>query len=140
MNKRAFTLIEVLVTLCILAIVSLMVCSTVCVSKKYESINMKCMEMTYLSEMIIENLKAAKSDHENNIYICKTEVNEIINLFETNKSANISLNYQGQYDNYNILIDKKERSDRLWEVCVTITYIKVGGKQSVKIKTLIPSQ
>lgn len=140
MKKKGFTLVEVLMGLCLLGLISLTILPIIASSAKLSNRNYKRTEMAYLGEMIIENLKAFKYDSESTNYICNTEVEEIINLFKSQERSNIELVFLGEYEKYNIKIEKQEKSSRLWEILVSIDYIKEGGIKGVTYKAFLPSQ
>lgn len=140
MKRKGFTLIEVLMGLCLLGLISVMILPIIGNSSRLSSKNSEKIEMAYVGEMIIENLKAYTSDVDFTSEICNTEVKEIINQFELEKSSNIKFDYVGDYEKYKVIMEKNEKSSSLWEVLITISYIKEGDTKNVKYKALIPVQ
>ena len=140
MKRNGFTLIEVLVGLCLLGLVSVTVLPIITTTSKLSNNNFKRMEMDYLGEMIIENLKAFKYNSGDTTYISTTKVEEIIDLFKTQEISNIKFVFPGKHANYNITIEKKEKNSRLWEILVSIDYIKEGDIKLVAYKAFMPSQ
>lgn len=140
MKKQGFTLIEVLMGLCLLGLISVIMLPTINSSANLSNRNFEKIEMTYLGERVIENLKSFKSDSGVSTYICNTEVKEIIDLFQLEKTSNITLTSKGEYGDYRVVIEKKERSSSLWEILVSIDSAKEGGRKGVKFKAFLPSK
>lgn len=141
MKKNGFTLIEVLMGLCLLGLISVIMLPIINSSLNLSNKNFEKIEMTYLGETVIENLKSFKYDSSVSAYICNTEVKEIIDLFKSEKTSSITLDSKDEYENYKITIEKRERSSKLWEVLVFIDYvIKEGDEKGVKYKAFLPSK
>ena len=140
MKRSGFTLIEAIMGLCLLGLISLTVLPIIATSSKLSNTNVKETEMAYLGEMIIENLKAFKSDSGTTTYICNMKLEEIIDLFKNQGSSNIKLNFDGKYEKYNVSIEKTDKSKRLWELLISIDYAKEGDIRGVSYKAFMPSQ
>lgn len=138
MENRGFTLIEVLIGLCLLSLISIIILSTIGFSFNSSNRNLRKMEMIYLGEMVIESLKAYKYENNTEQYILNTNVEDIMEIFKLNKIANITLTSEEQYGEYIVIIEKKERNTRLWEVLVSIDLVEEGGNRGVKYKAILP--
>lgn len=140
MDKKGFTLIEVLIGLCLLGLISVTILPIIGTSSKISIKNSEKMEITYLGEMVIENLKAFKYDSGVSAYIFDTEVKEIIDLFKSEEISIITLDLKDQCKDYSVTIEKRELSSRLWEILVSIDYLKEGDRKSVQYKAFLPSK
>lgn len=140
MNKKGFTLIEVIMGLCLLGLISVTILPIIGTSSKLTSKNFEKMEVTYLGEMVVENLKSFEYGSEEPLYIWDTEVKEIIDIFNLEKTSVIILESKDESEDYIVTIEKRERSNNLWEIVVNIDYIKEGGKKGVKYKAFLPSK
>lgn len=140
MERKGFTLIEVLIGIFILGLISVTFLPLIGNSAKLSSENFQGIEMDYLGEMIIEKLKAFEYDSSTSTYICETSVEEIVDLLKLEKTSNASFTFKGEHGDYSVLIEKSQRSSSLWEILVSIKDIEEGDKKSVKFKAFLPSK
>ena len=138
MKNKGFTLIEVLIGLCLLGLISIIILPIISFSFNSSNRNSGKMEMIYLGEMVIENLKAYKYENNTNHYILNTKVEDIMDIFKLNKTADVTLTSEGEYAEYRITIEKKERNSKLWEILVSIDFVEEGDKRGVKYKAILP--
>ena len=126
--------------LCLLGLISVVILPIIASSLNLSNKNFQKAEISYVGEMVVENLKAFQYGNNTPIYISNTEVEEIIDLLKLEKTSNASLDFKGEYGDYRILIDKKERCSDLWEIIVSVDYAEEGGRNSVKFKALLHSK
>lgn len=136
MGKKAFTLVEVILSLCLLGLISVTVLPIVTSSLNNLNKNKIKMEMNYIGEMAIERIKAYNEESSTELYVFNKKVSEIIGLFRSSESNEIDISQKGEYGNYLLSIKKDQRSNILWNVSVYVYHDEEGSNLShVECKT-----
>lgn len=91
-------------------------------------------EMLYVSEMVIEKLKAYNPESSSNLYIYNTEVEGIIQLFYDNDPVTVEISDGGEYP---IKIVKKDKSKFLWFIEVFVYNKGWGNKNHVELEAYL---
>lgn len=141
MKNHGFTLIEVLMGLCLLGLISVAILPTINTSLKASNMASEKRQMMYLGEMAIEKIKAFKYEDCSATYILETKVEDIVNCFKTEENCEIVLNSNFEYENYEIKLSKKPKGYNLWEICALVYSIKEEEKNNyVEYKALVISK
>lgn len=138
--KKGFTLVELLLGLCLLSLISIVVAPSINSSLELFNNHFKKLDMIYLGEMTIEKLKAFNPDVHKTTYIYDTKVEDIIYLFRLEERAKVVLKSEDEYKDYTITINKEEKDNKLWKVLVSVDYIRGRGKKVVEYKSYLPAK
>ncbi len=141
MKNKGFTLVEVLIGLCLLGLISVVVLPIINSSFKLSNKYFPKAEMMYLGEMSIEKIKAFKDKDDSSIYILDTKLEDIISSFKINDSIEIILNSSSEYKDYEIKLKKSQKCNKLWKLHVLVYPINEEDKNNyVQYKALLPSK
>lgn len=140
MNKRGFTLIEIMIALSLLGILSITILPMLQGSFSIFNKNDIVFEMMNRAEMTMERLKAYDEDGSDDFQIYDMKVAEIIDHFSDKKEASISLPQLDKDEDYIIQISKEERAANLWEISVLVSYKKGEKYDDMLYKALIPKK
>lgn len=136
MERKGFTLVEVLLGLFLLGIISITVLPIVTSSLNNLSRNKIKMEMNYIGEMAIERIKAYNEESSKELYISDKKVSEVIELFRYSVSSEVNISQKGESGNYILRITKDQRSNVLWNISVYVYHDEEGSNLShVEYKT-----
>lgn len=138
MKKKGFTLIEVLLGLCLLGLISVTTLPILTTSLLNINKSKIKLEMNYIGEMSIERIKSFDKESPSEPYIFDKKVREIIEEFEDPGTSEVTLGQERNGENYRLKIIKEERNNRLWEIGVYVYHDKERGSLNhVEYKTYI---
>lgn len=127
MNKEGFSLIDVIIGLFLLGLMSVTILPIISSSFINLSRNNIKMEMNYIGEMAIERIKAFNEGSPSNMHIYDVDMIEIIDLFRTNDTIQITLPREDSGEKYLLKINKDQQSDNLWKITVYVYHNKEGS-------------
>ena len=138
--NKGFSLIEVLMCLMLLGIISV---TFIPINTSTNNNIKRCyrkMEMKYLAEDIIENIKSEALFENNDYNLFDMPIEKLIEKFKKDENVFIVLpeNNSKSYD-YNVYIHKKNLNNYLWEIDVDVLY-EINKNEPLKIsyKSYIP--
>ena len=136
MERRGFTLVEVLLGLFLLGLISVTVLPIVTSSLMNISKSKIKMEMNYVGEMAIERIKAYNEESSRDLYIFDKKVSEIVEYFRIPGPGEISISEKMDNGKYLLKIVKDQRSDVLWKISVYVYHDEKGSNLNhVEYKT-----
>lgn len=121
MKRNGFTLIEVILSLFLLGIISIIVLPSIQNSFSNGMKNKERSEMIYIAESTLEKLKAFKIN-SSSLYVYDMSVEDIIDQFKDSEKVDISLPILRNSERYIIEISKDIKGDNLWIVYVDVFY------------------
>ena len=136
MERRGFTLVEVLIGLFLLGLISVTVLPIVSSSLMNISKSKIKMEMNYIGEMAIERIKSYNEESTTELYIFDEKVSEIVELFRNPGSSEMIISQEGENGKYLLKLIKDQRTDILWKISVYVYHDEEGSNLShVEYKT-----
>lgn len=139
MKRQGFTLIEVMLSLVLLGIISVIVLPSV--QGSYDNImtSRRKSEMIYLGESTIEKIKGFK-ENSSSMDVYDMSVEDIIDSFKLSNKVDISLPKAKSSEKYIIEISKDIRGEYLWVVDVNVIYNAKKRDINVKFKAYLPKK
>ncbi len=139
MKRSGFTLIEVMLSLFLLGLISIILLPSIQGSFNNGARNKDKSEMIYLGESSLEKLKAFNGS-SSDMYIYDMSVEDIINSFRESKKVDIVLPISKNSEKYIIGISKDIKCDNLWVVNVNVFYNPKERDQNVNFKAYLPKK
>lgn len=141
MGKRGFTLIETLMGLSLLGLIAVIILPIINSSFTILNNHNLKLDMMYVGEMTIEKIKAFDIDKGSNDSIYDIQVSEIIALFKSAQTVEITMPRKQSSEKYYIKIIKEHKSDGLWKINVCVYQrIEEGSTSHVEYKAYLPEK
>lgn len=139
MEKKGFTLVEVIISLFLLGLLTITIFPILETSVAMVDKNNVKLEMIYIGEMTIEKLKAFKEDNKEDLFIYDMKVKDIIDLFSKSEEVSLTIS-TGDTKKYKIQISKKEKNEKLWIIYVLVSHTKGEKYEDVEYKAFLPKE
>lgn len=136
--KKGFTLIQALFGLFLLGLISVTIIPILTSSLLSINKSMIKLEMNYIGEMSIERIKSFDEKNNSEVYIFDKSVSDIIELFRSQDTAEISLYQEIDRESYLLNITKEQRSNKLWMITAYVYHHNEGSNLgNVEYKTYL---
>lgn len=136
MERRGFTLVEVILGLFLLGLISVTTLPIVTSSLMNISKSKIKMEMNYIGEMAIERIKSYNEESSTDLYIFDKKLSEIVECFRNPGPSEVTISKEMENGKYLLKIIKDQRSDILWEISVYVYHDEEGSNLNhVEYKT-----
>lgn len=126
MNEKGYSLIEVLISILFISLTTIVVLPLIQNSKFNFMDNKKKIEMGFLGEIILEQLKAFDYVNTEEDYILDIELSDLIYLLSADEEVIVELpiNEENLNNNidypYKVIISKRDIDKKLWKVGVNV--------------------
>lgn len=138
MDRKGFTLIEIMLGLLLLALIAITILPTIFYSSNVTARNNIRLEMMQVGEMAIEKLKAFEQTSSEELYIDHIRVRDIVDLFQVEDEYSDTIDFNSK--KYGIQIIKRDKNDKLWQLHVLVSYKKGEQYHEVEYKALLPKK
>ncbi len=138
MNKKGFSLIEVLLGLFLLGLISVSILPVLTSTVINMNKNKIKLEMNYIGEMALEKIKSYDEENFLDDFIFNEKTLDLIELFKKQENSKITLKESLNGENYLLEISKEERSNKLWLIKVCVYHDREGSNvKDVEYKNYI---
>lgn len=126
MNEKGYSLIEVLISILFISLITIIVLPLIQNGNYNFMHNKEKIEMGFLGEIILEQLKAFDYFNPSEDYILDIELSELMYLLSADGEVVVELpvneeNYNNTIDYpYRVVITKKDIDKKLWKVGVNV--------------------